>query len=427
VVSNISDLKVKLFYIASLIAILGHSIDAFFVETNRNIINLNLLTIILLVLIFLLFHFSLISNKLANSVVVYSVLFNSLISIVLKTQLVTIETDFFLSALTYGVLVVYAGFALKRFHIFILAFIYILFYLVAAFYSNSYILFINMPIILILLGCFLVGMNAIVKILNNYHDEQLIYISNMQEANQLLEEKGIELKKLNATKDKLFSILGHDLRTPANTIMGFAELIALKAETTNSETIKEYSNLIYQSSNSLNSLIGELLDWARLQTGNNTVNFQSTKINSLIKDAIELMHGTIYLKNINVLFSESSVLEIDADKQMLATVVRNLLNNALKYTPKNGNIAIQSKIANEQYLFTIKDSGIGMDKLTLTNLFTDITIQSKPGTEFERGTGLGLVICRGYIKLHNGKIWAESEIDQGSTFSFSIPMNSKNK
>jgi len=425
VVSNITDLKVKLFYIASLLSILGHSIDAFFVETNSQVINLNIVTVILLAAIFLLFHFALITCNFANSVIVYSVFFNSLISIVVKTKLIEIDAGFYQTALTYGILVIYAGFALRKVHVFILAVVYILFYLFVAFYSNSSILFINMPMIIILLVGFLVGMNAIVKILNNYHDEQLVHISNMQEVNQLLEEKGIELKKINTTKDKLLSILGHDLRTPANSIMGFAELIELKAEECESKSIKEFSQHIYQSSNSLNLLIGELLDWARIQAGNAKVYFKLINMNSIINDTIELMHGTIYLKKINVIFHDNSEIEIKADKQMLATVIRNLLNNALKYTPKEGNISIESKCENNQYIFCIKDSGVGMDKQTLSNLFTDITIESTPGTDSEKGTGLGLAICQGYIKLHNGKIWAESEPEKGSMFYFSIPVVNK--
>lgn len=419
-ISNISTLKVKLFYLAFIISILGHSVDLLLLEYNKIIIYFDITTILLTIVVFILYRFKQLPINWANIFIIYSS------SINIAASIITVDTQnifayFLISALVYGALVLYAGFTLNKTHVIIFGISYIIFFVFIASYSHDNYLQKAAPLILILLSGYLIGVIFLVQIIEKSNLFQTELIDNLENKNQLLKEHEKELKALNNAKDKLLSIIGHDLRTPSNSIMGFAELISAKAEAQNNKSIKEYSKHIYRASNSLNFLLSQLLDWARLQTGKVSVNLQLVNINKIITEVINLMQGTIYLKNITVIFSNTSNILINCDKQMISTVIRNLLSNALKYTPKNGTITIKSIITNNEYHFSIKNTGKGMSALTLNELFNNLIIKSEPGTENEKGTGLGLTICIEYINFHNGNIWAKSEFEKHSTFFFTLP------
>ena len=420
-ISNISDLKVKLFYLASIISILGHSVDLLFLESHKNILFYDFFTISLTIAVLILFKYKLISINWANGLIIYSASINIAASI-LAVEAQNKYTYFLISALIYGALVLYAGFTLNKTHVLVFGTGYILFYIFIALYSNNELLKNAAPLILILLGGYLIGVNYLVKFLEKYNIHQTELINSLEQKNQLLKEHGRELNVLNNTKDKLFSVIGHDLRTPSNSIMGFAELIAIKAEKLDNNQISEYSKHIYRAANSLNILLSQLLDWARLQTGKVTVNLQSVSINKIIADVVDLMQGTIYLKSITVKVYNNENITLICDRQMINAVIRNLLSNALKYTPKHGTITLKSEITNNKYFFSINDTGTGMSPNTLNELFNNQTIKSELGTDNEKGTGLGLIICQEYINFHNGNIWADSKSGSGSTFFFTIPL-----
>ncbi|MDA3894461.1 MAG: HAMP domain-containing sensor histidine kinase [Salinivirgaceae bacterium] len=420
-ISDLSVLKRKLFYFASAISLLGYGIDFVFLENNHIEFWVNLATILITVITIGSTRFSYISYTPANLIIVYSIFINMLISLLLKDSWNNIDAIFLQNSLVYGVLILYAGFALGKVHVYIIGTLFVAFYIFMAFFTKGEILLSNMPLIIVLLGIYMFSINFILNILNNYNQSQSDLITSLTRSNLLLKEQGNELNKLNETKDKLLSIIGHDLRTPAGSIMGFSSLIERKAETMKSESLKKYSKLVYQSANRLNILLSQLLDWARLQSGKKEVNLQLVKVNDVITEVVDLMHGTTYLKNITVESPVEKNIELRADKQMLATIVRNLVTNALKYTPIGGTIFIKSQIIENDYRFSIKDTGIGMSKDVLNKLFTDQLIESTLGTENEKGTGLGMGICKEYVHLHFGKIWAESELGQGATFHFSLP------
>jgi signal transduction histidine kinase len=359
----------------------------------------------------------------ANGILIYSFFTNTILSLIINFQNSFFETYLYLSVVVYGILIFFVGFSLNKYHVYIIGVLYIIFFLAFSFLQNNNNIIDIAPLMTTILGAYIFGVNYIINLIDNYNLKQEELINNLKTQNKLLEKQGEELTMLNNTKNKLFSVLGHDLRTPANSIMGFAELISLKSESADVEAIKEYSNHIYQASNMLNNLLNQILDWARLQTGKIVTHYQDVHFTDIIDDVIDLMQGTVKLKNITVEIDIDSNIVLNCNKQMMATVIRNLVSNALKFTPENGKISIKYYIDdNKNFIFSIKDSGVGMDKEISDKLFKDTIIKSQRGTNNEKGTGLGLYICNGYIKMHNGKIWAESETGKGSTFYFSIPL-----
>lgn len=420
--SNISDLKIKLFYLASAVAIIGHSTNLL-METIGHIFVIDAITALISIVLVILSWYKIISYDFSNAILVYAVFINVLISVLHKViEGEIINSLLFLSAMTYMVLILYAGFTLHKRHLFILGIVYITFYFSVTYYSQSQFIKSNTILVFVLLVGYLLAVHLIVQLLNKYNAYQIELIENLKKRNILLRKQGTELSNLNNTKDKLFSIIGHDLKTPVNSIMGFSELISMKSDSVECNSVKEFSKHIYTSSNMLNSLLDQLLNWARIQTGKIKLNLQTVKVNNCINDVLDLMKGSTYLKNITFERPASNDISIECDKQMILTVIRNLVTNALKYSPKNSNIIVTSEVSKQNYMFTIKDLGTGMDETTLDSLFKNEPLNSKIGTNQEKGSGLGLVICKEYINMHKGEIWAESELDKGSTFFFTIPL-----
>ncbi len=253
----------------------------------------------------------------------------------------------------------------------------------------------------------------VIKVLNyNYTKERL-----------KVEEKEQILKELNSTKDKFFSIIAHDLRNP---LYGFREMSSMLYDNYNhldAAELKEYLELLKNSSNSIFALLENLLEWSRSQQGLIHFNPIDFNLSFIVNNCIELLNLSATKKRILILNKISDSLTITADPNLITTVIRNLLSNAIKFTPVDGEIeigmlSVDSKSYNTIY---IKDSGIGMTQEIMDKLFKiDKSITSK-GTVGETGTGLGLILCREFVEKHNGKIWVESEVGWGSTFYFTLP------
>ncbi len=418
---KVSDLKARLFYFASVISVLGYITDAIFFESIHGIILLNCVLIFLIFITVIIYKVGKITSNFANSIIIYSSASNALIGLVISPDILTNPSGFFELASLFGILILYSGFSLRRIHLFVLATLYASMFFIFAFLLEIPSLRDNLPMILLLLVGYVFAVNAIINIINNYQKEQDQLIQNLQEANLMLKEKGEELNNMLATKDKLFSIIGHDLKTPSNTIMGFSELISKITEKSDDAKLSVYSKMIYQSANRLNGLLNQLLDWARIQIGHSKPNFTLINPSKLVKEAVDLMRGTIYLKKINVIYPKIDDNQINADRQMLFTVIRNLLTNALKFTDQQGQIEIKTKLENNLYSYSITDTGVGMSSEILSQLFKLAALNSTHGTQDETGTGIGLMICKGYITAHQGRIWAESKPGEGSTFYFEIP------
>ena len=242
-------------------------------------------------------------------------------------------------------------------------------------------------------------------------------------AKEKAEKNKAQLEELNATKDKLFSIIAHDLRSPFNSILGFSSLLIDEKKESSSEIHFKYLSSINSSANNTLILLDNLLNWAKSQTGQ--INFEPEKIalTSVIYKIIELVNSTADLKNISLSHDPSGEIEIYTDENMLMTVLRNLTSNAIKFTKPGGNIKIFAISKQKQVEITVSDDGVGMNKETINKLFKIDTNYTTTGTAREKGSGLGLLLCKEFVEKLGGNIWVESEEGKGSDFKFTLPLN----
>lgn len=241
---------------------------------------------------------------------------------------------------------------------------------------------------------------------------------------QELEKSNIELLNANKTKNKFFSIIAHDLKGPMGNIMGISELLEKKIDSYPKEKIGKYAHMIHFSTDRLYKLLLNLLDWSRTQAGHIKMSPESFSSDKLIKDIIVLLKPLADNKNIMMMY-EGKDATVYADYNMINTVVRNIVSNSIKFTPNYGVIYITASVSQKMCLIAIRDTGVGMDKDTLNGLFKIDQNISRKGTNDERGTGLGLIICKEFIEKNNGSISVSSELEKGSEFIISIPLHIK--
>ncbi len=251
-------------------------------------------------------------------------------------------------------------------------------------------------------------------------------ITLQRKAEQTLIDSEVRLRELNATKDKFFSIIAHDLKNPFNDLMGFTQLLALNIEKYDLQKIEKFTKIIHQSSKLAYNLLENLLDWSRSQTG--SLNYEPEKIliNKLIDENIDLLESTAKNKNISIYSELDNLIYAYADTNMVRTIIRNLISNAIKYTNQGGYIKIQSYCNHDQCEISITDNGIGISKDSIDKIFKLDESYSTIGTEHEKGTGLGLILCKEFVEKNGGKLWVKSEPDKGSTFSFTLPIPEPN-
>ena len=241
-----------------------------------------------------------------------------------------------------------------------------------------------------------------------------------------IEIKNKKLKESNDTKDKFFSIIAHDLRSPFNVMIGLSNLLSENYEDFSDEERCEIFDSLNKSSKDTFKLVENLLTWSRTQTGTIEYLPENLNLKELVSETMNLLQKQFIKKDIYVLNAIEEDEPIYADKNMLSTVFRNLISNAIKFTPHGGEIIIgadKTKDENDRIItrISVKDNGVGISNEMESKLF-DISVNSSTtGTENETGTGLGLVLCEEFIKKHSGKIFVESEVGKGSTFVFTIP------
>jgi signal transduction histidine kinase len=244
-----------------------------------------------------------------------------------------------------------------------------------------------------------------------------------------LEENFLELKTneekltaLNATKDKFFSIIAHDLKNPFNVLVGLSDIVINDPDVRHSEDFEEIMDGIFKTAKSGYNLLDNLLVWARSQTGGLEYKPEMVNLSEIVATNMAFFSESAKAKNIDVCSSVPSILEVYADYNMMSFIVRNLLNNAIKFSYPNGKIEIRANKRNDFHVFTIQDFGTGMKTETMEKLFKIESTNPSTGTANETGTGLGLLICKEFVEKNSGEIWVESEKGIGSSFHFSIPV-----
>ncbi|TAL70632.1 MAG: sensor histidine kinase [Bacteroidetes bacterium] len=259
-----------------------------------------------------------------------------------------------------------------------------------------------------------------------------IFISRVRHLNnqkimleKLVAIKTAELKELNASKDKFFSIIAHDLKAPFNSIIGLSGILKEELKSGGPAAIEEYAGLINTSAVQTFRLLENLLEWANSQRGKIVFKPGPIILRELYTEEFSSLNDMATAKNIELIRSFQDDLKIIADKNMLKTILRNLISNAIKFTHKNGRVEVKAITDNSHVEISVSDNGLGMTKETVAKLFRIDSDISTPGTENEKGTGLGLILCKEFIERHGGKIWVESESGKGSIFKFILPLDIK--
>ena len=243
----------------------------------------------------------------------------------------------------------------------------------------------------------------------------------LEHANKELTISEKTLQKENATKDKFFSIIAHDLRNPFNALLGFSEMLNQNYKELSREQIYTYIDIINKSATNLYKLLENLLEWSKSQTGNIQYKPEKFQLKDIAETGINTVKVNAERKNINIKTDISSRLTAFADKNIISTVIRNLVNNAVKFTHHNGEISISAR-ETEQYIeLSVSDNGIGIETAEQKKLFNINYNVTTVGTSDERGTGLGLILCKEFVEKCGGELWLESEAGKGSKFTFTIP------
>jgi signal transduction histidine kinase len=247
------------------------------------------------------------------------------------------------------------------------------------------------------------------------------HIKLYQQSNELLKQSK-ELQELIATKDKFFSIIAHDLRGPMAGLMGLTEIMAEELQDIPLTEIQSFTLSIRDSAANLFRLLENLLQWAKIQQGLITFKPEEVSLRSIIDESLLVIYESAKNKEIEIINSISSETNVIADSNMLQTIIRNLVSNAIKFTPQGGKIWLSSEINKTQFVdISIKDTGIGMSNTMLNDLFRIDVKTDRVGTNDEPSTGLGLILCKEFIEMHGGKLSVKSEVDKGSIFSFTFP------
>lgn len=255
--------------------------------------------------------------------------------------------------------------------------------------------------------------------------EQIVATRTAEVSKQKAEilTKNNELEIANATKDKFFSIIAHDLKSPFSSIIGFSEILVTELNELDKEEIEKYTRYILQSSKRALALLMNLMEWAQSQTGR--IEFNPAKIDlvNLVNENILLADENARQKSISIEKALPENVTAFADKAMIGTILRNLISNAIKFTQPGGKISISFVEQRGEIIFSIQDTGVGISNVSIEKLFLIDQGFSTSGTNNEIGTGLGLILCKEFVVKHGGKIWVESQQGVGSIFYFSIPKN----
>lgn len=231
------------------------------------------------------------------------------------------------------------------------------------------------------------------------------------------------LKELNATKDKLFSIIAHDLRNPLQVLLFSAELLCKHFDDFDGEKKKDFINKIYSGTNQISELLENLLEWSKSQRGVIESHLEKIDLSILAEENINLFKENAEKKNIRLRSVIGSGFYAFADRNMIDIILRNLVSNAIKFTNAGGKVTINASVRSKIVHVSVSDTGIGIDEEDIAYLFRIDKQKSTPGTAKEKGSGLGLILCKEFIEKNNGTIGVTSTPGEGSTFTFTLPAN----
>ncbi|MDP1879659.1 MAG: CHASE domain-containing protein [Parachlamydiaceae bacterium] len=265
-------------------------------------------------------------------------------------------------------------------------------------------------------------LTIITWLLVNKRRQTIIVNAEYERANAILEKTNNELSKLNATKDKFFSIIAHDLKSPFSGFINLTELMANKTENFSLDEFTEHSKSLNKAARNLYKLLNNLLEWAQIQNGSINFTPKDSDLSNLVSQSIDTFYQRAQQKRITIINEVANQQKVYADEKMIDTVLRNLLSNAVKFTRRDGKVIVKSKcFDNGTIQIAVEDNGVGIPEDDVKRLFKVEENVGSKGTDGELSTGLGLLLCKEFVEMHGGKIWVESKVSVGSTFYFILP------
>ncbi|MHB8854845.1 MAG: sensor histidine kinase, partial [Ignavibacteriaceae bacterium] len=245
-------------------------------------------------------------------------------------------------------------------------------------------------------------------------------ITERKEAEEVIKKYSKELEESNASKDRFFSIISHDLRSPFQGLLGLTTIATEEFDELTVDELKEFLSNINHSAKSLFNLIENLLQWSRIQRGKIEVKLAQIDLYYDVQYNINLLQPNANTKGLRIVNEVDKTIEVLADTTAFNSVLQNLISNAIKFTKSGGEIKIISEVNNGFAELTVTDNGIGIPEDILPDLFRIDSQHSTLGTEKESGTGLGLIICKELVEMQGGKIWVKSKVDEGTSFTFTL-------
>lgn len=273
---------------------------------------------------------------------------------------------------------------------------------------------------LLLLGLILLGSAFYIK-LKRLNHQLFLNQKKLEDSQELIGQKNLELEKTNQTKDRFFSIIAHDLRMPFTSILGFMDLLTQEFDRFDQKRIQEIHASLRKTSYNTYELLENLLDWSKSQRKQITVHHEKTSIKSITDEILNLLSPKIQSKSLTIHNQIPDDFQLWVDPKLTENALLNIINNAVKFTPPGGKIKLFAELTDNHGIIRIQDNGIGIPENKIDKLFEIDSDYKRPGTDGEPGTGLGLILCAEYITLMNGQIWVESNPGKGSTFSVRLP------
>ena len=409
----------------------------------------NLFTISITLIAFFLYHLKKINIKSGLSIIVYAAIFNVIVDTFTNINAPD-RLNFFLRDSLFIILVLtIVSLIANKIHALIINGLYSIVTLIFTLITKNSFLLSSIYIIILFVTAYSIVVYFFVKTLektiaDREEQKNIIHDQNteLSETNTLIEERQqqfeeqteqllsqteyleqvkTELEELNKSKDKFFSIISHDLRSPFNTIFGFAEILQQKKSSLTEQKRDQYISAIYTSAKKVYVLLENLLQWSRTQTNRIKFEPRSFNVGEIAEEIYQLQETNLQVKGIRFETRIDKDAKVFADYEMVHVVMRNLISNAIKFTPKGGKIIMKIKNGESQAEISVTDTGVGISNEDIRNLFIIDKTVTTAGTDGERGTGLGLILCKDFVGRNGGKIWATSEKGKGSTFTFTLP------
>lgn len=446
------------YYVLSLLGIIGNGIDiiTLYIKNPTYELELNIIAIVFLFSSAYLYYKKVISLKTAFIIAIYVIYSNMILSNICLNHGRFFEYFLLREAIFAGFMVTAAFLFTDQKHGFIVGISFMLYYTIAVIDSKNEFLITNLYIIFVVFISYILILNLFNKFIhqsisriqedalliknqnelltekndelnesqtqiNAQHEELLTLSESLYKQNEELEDKNKKLEDAIHQKSKFFSIIAHDLKSPISSITSLTEHILEDYENMAEEKKKNWLNKSLRSTKLLYELLENLLIWSRTQIGMVEIHAEPIDISETVEKIINIYKNYASNKSVNLVKAVKNDLTLCADRMMIETILRNLISNAIKYSYEHGVVIIQAEKVDQQVVITVVDSGVGISSGRQTSLFDLEDALVTLGTSGEKGTGLGLRICKEFIEKHNGSIWVESEANKRTAVNFSIP------